>query len=662
MSAREANTWASLMNVGPNSASVIVRRWARRRCSSGATRRGRPISRKRLRSRRKATTNGTSRVKMTNARTSARQLERDRCARPRRRHQHAMHTRRLGVDDRDLEAGEMKALADVRHPPQGARERAAEWSVRGDRVGHRDPEPREDIHQRGASLGDHRAFGLGGARRHGLVVLVPDVPDQLLEEILERHQPRRAAVFVEHDPEVLALSQHLEQKLVAPFGGRGVYDRAQLRSLFPACLEHVEDVHHPDDLIDRTAVDRHTTVSGLRDEPRHLSRMRSLVDGEDRGSRCHHVGDRLLAEPHHAGDNLGLRVLADSLELPFTQQILDLPLARFLGHLAAGLPREWPRQRMCRAHEGPEQRGHGAQHRHQDRQHSRCATPRDRTRDELPQYKKRQDEDDALDRETSGPCLARKGERDAREPHYPRRRGGACLEQALLAVECLLVPARSGEPLIDPAAEPHAPDRTERGRAGGDRRHRHQGEEQRDLGDHPSRPAIASSRSKYTRSIRRRVTRSTTIRKPSSVSSSPARGTRPIAWKMSPPTVATSSRSNRCPSAVESSSSDTRPDTQKRRPSCSSIGASSTSYSSRISPTISSRMSSMVTSPAVPPYSSTTIAMCVPVARKSRSCCSTILEPGTNVAGRMSDCHPSSGARRVSTIGRRSLAYRMPTM
>ena len=37
----------------------------------------------------------------------------------------------------------------------------------------------------------------------------------------------------------------------------------------------------------------------------------------------------------------------------------------------------------------------------------------------------------------------------------------------------------------------------------------------------------------------------------------------------------------------------------------------STSYSSVISPTISSRMSSIVTSPAVPPYSSTTIARCV---------------------------------------------------
>jgi hypothetical protein len=41
----------------------------------------------------------------------------------------------------------------------------------------------------------------------------------------------------------------------------------------------------------------------------------------------------------------------------------------------------------------------------------------------------------------------------------------------------------------------------------------------------------------------------------------------------------------------------------------STTGSASTSYSSRISPTISSRRSSSVTSPAVPPYSSTTMAL-----------------------------------------------------
>ena len=70
-------------------------------------------------------------------------------------------------------------------------------------------------------------------------------------------------------------------------------------------------------------------------------------------------------------------------------------------------------------------------------------------------------------------------------------------------------------------------------------------------------------------------------------------------------------------------------DTRAVSSSMRSTGARSTSYSSVISPTISSRMSSMVTRPAVPPYSSMTIAMWVRVACISRSSSSTGLDSGT---------------------------------
>ena len=66
-----------------------------------------------------------------------------------------------------------------------------------------------------------------------------------------------------------------------------------------------------------------------------------------------------------------------------------------------------------------------------------------------------------------------------------------------------------------------------------------------------------------------------------------------------------------------------------RRPSRCSTSTSSASYSSVISPTISSSMSSIVTSPAVPPYSSTTTAMCWRSACISASRASTGLESGT---------------------------------
>ena len=66
------------------------------------------------------------------------------------------------------------------------------------------------------------------------------------------------------------------------------------------------------------------------------------------------------------------------------------------------------------------------------------------------------------------------------------------------------------------------------------------------------------------------------------------------------------------------------------------------SYSSAISPTISSRMSSIVTRPAVPPYSSTTMATCTRAACMSFSNSSAGLESGTKEVARMSESTVSS--------------------
>ena len=69
------------------------------------------------------------------------------------------------------------------------------------------------------------------------------------------------------------------------------------------------------------------------------------------------------------------------------------------------------------------------------------------------------------------------------------------------------------------------------------------------------------------------------------------------------------------------------------RPRAARRRAASRSYSSAISPTISSRMSSMVTRPAVPPYSSTTMAKWVWSRCISRSRSSTGLLSGTKCIG-----------------------------
>src|SRR5216110_2858082 len=90
-------------------------------------------------------------------------------------------------------------------------------------------------------------------------------------------------------------------------------------------------------------------------------------------------------------------------------------------------------------------------------------------------------------------------------------------------------------------------------------------------------------------------------------------------------------------------------------------GGVSTSCSSRISPTISSRMSSSVINPDVPPNSSTTIARCDGPRWKSRNWLSRVFVSGTYNAGRTRSCQRTVAPATPSTSGTRSFAYTMPT-
>ncbi|KIX78661.1 hypothetical protein SF12_07930 [Streptomyces sp. MBRL 601] len=89
----------------------------------------------------------------------------------------------------------------------------------------------------------------------------------------------------------------------------------------------------------------------------------------------------------------------------------------------------------------------------------------------------------------------------------------------------------------------------------------------------------------------------------------------------------------------------------RQRPSpSSSTGGSSRSYSSVISPTISSRMSSMVTIPAVPPYSSMTTATWLRCCCISRSRSPAFLVSGTKTAGRIAVETSSDSASRLMWV------------
>ena len=132
----------------------------------------------------------------------------------------------------------------------------------------------------------------------------------------------------------------------------------------------------------------------------------------------------------------------------------------------------------------------------------------------------------------------------------------------------------------------------------------------------------------------------------------PADGLEPLALDLR--------RSSRC----ATSSMSTLPLKTNRPSPSSTIGSDSTSYSSRISPTISSSRSSMVTSPAVPPYSSTTIAHCVCWRWNCFSSSGTRLLSGTTTAGRSSAVigrasSPASSATRSFTNTKPAMLSRL---
>ena len=160
--------------------------------------------------------------------------------------------------------------------------------------------------------------------------------------------------------------------------------------------------------------------------------------------------------------------------------------------------------------------------------------------------------------------------------------------------------------------------------------------------------------------MRRPVTRSTDSSQPPTTRVSPSSGTWPKVLKMRPPTVSQSPLGSGAPSTSLSSSMGTRPFTRTVPGPMRSIIGTSTSNSSTISPTSSSIRSSRVTTPAVPPYSSTTMAMWNFSACISRSSSDIRLVSGTKWGVRATaaagESAPWSRSARI-----RSLAWTTPT-
>ena len=149
-------------------------------------------------------------------------------------------------------------------------------------------------------------------QRHGcLVMLVLDRADDLLDQVLDRDEPLRARILVQHDRQVHAAGphvgeqvqrgpghRHVERLADQPGDGRGPLGAGRQD------LEHVLEVDHADDRIERAAIDGQTAVPGVGERGDQRVEAGPLLHRNDVRARHADVARILLAEmkevTHHA--------------------------------------------------------------------------------------------------------------------------------------------------------------------------------------------------------------------------------------------------------------------------------------------------------------------------------------------------------------------------
>ena len=193
-------------------------------------------------------------------------------------------------------------------------------------MGEVDAGLRGDGFEPGAALDDIDAFGVADdVRVLGLVMLVLDVADDRLDDVLDRHQPVGAAVFVDDERHMRARRLHLHQKIERRHGRRHENHRAQdirrrerERQIKPAdalradararqrrlggggeMVEEIADVDHAARIIERVAVHGQARVAGGAEDAQHLAQRRVDIDRDDIGARQHHVLDPELVQAEH---------------------------------------------------------------------------------------------------------------------------------------------------------------------------------------------------------------------------------------------------------------------------------------------------------------------------------------------------------------------------
>ena len=147
-------------------------------------------------------------------------------------------------------------------------------------------------------------------RRFGMVVLVGNLPDNLLKQILNRYQPRRSTVLVQHDRHVHLAGLELPQKIVQQFRfryeKRFSHNGPQIGPVRPFDRQQVLGVKDTDDIVDVAGINGYSRMPCLNDRPPNLLQRGIGRQSDDVGPGRDYLAGLTIAELDYRFDHLHL--------------------------------------------------------------------------------------------------------------------------------------------------------------------------------------------------------------------------------------------------------------------------------------------------------------------------------------------------------------------
>ena len=167
------------------------------------------------------------------------------------------------------------------------------------------------------------------------VVFVDDLADDLLEDVLDRDQPRSAAVFVDDDRNVLLVALHLLEEHIGQLALRHENRRTHRlghRHLTPCSVRvhppgHILEIDHADDVVRVLPRHRDARIARPQKQIQPLSHRAIRVDRHHVGARDHHLTGQRVAQLEDPVDHPALLRLDDLTVRGHIDEIAQLRLA-----------------------------------------------------------------------------------------------------------------------------------------------------------------------------------------------------------------------------------------------------------------------------------------------------------------------------------------------